>query len=158
MKKEIILKGSSFILRPYKMNDGESVVKILSNEKVSGGISSKKPYLYTIENFKLFWEQQKSVEKPTYLAIEIKGDFAGSISLDIDNNELATLGYWLDEKYWRKRIITEAIDLIIKYGSENFPIKKIIAEVHDNNPASKKVLINNGFIEDNGGVFVKMLK
>lgn len=158
MKKEIILKGSSFILRSYKDSDGKSVVKILSNEKVSGGISSKKPYSYTIENFKLFWEQQKNVEKPTYFAIEIEGDFVGSISLDLDNNESATLGYWLDEKYWGKGIITEAIKLIIKYGADNFLLNKVIAEVHDNNPASKKVLTNNGFIEDNGGVFIKMLK
>ena len=158
MKKEVILKGKGFILRPYKKSDGEFVVKILNNEKVSSGISAKKPYLYSIENFNKFWGKIKNVNKLTYFAIEIKEKFVGSISLDLNEKGLATLGYWLDEEYWGKGIITEAISLIIEYGMKNFSIEKIVAEVHDNNPASKKVLINNGFINNNGGVFIKMLK
>lgn len=158
MKKEIILKGKGFVLRSFNENDGNSVVKILSNENVSRGISSKKPYSYTIDNFKAFWEQQKNIEVPTYLVIDIDGKLVGSVSLDLGSKGFATLGYWLDEKYWGKGIVTKAIDLTIKYGIDNFLLNKVIAEVHDDNPASKKVLTNNGFVEDIGGVFVKILK
>ena len=157
MKKEVVLKGKGFILRPLKEDDGGSVVRILNNEKVSSGISNKKPYAYTNADFKQTFERIKQEEKTTDFAIEIEGKFAGSISLDLEGENSATLGYWLDEKYWGKGIITKAIDLMIKYGKENLSLKKIVAKVHNDNPASKKVLIKNSFVESDDNVFVKSL-
>jgi RimJ/RimL family protein N-acetyltransferase len=57
----------------------------------------------------------------------------------------ATLGYWLGEDFWGRGIMTEAVAAFIDFCFENFPLRRVSAEVFANNPASARVLEKAGF-------------
>jgi len=50
------------------------------------------------------------------------------------------MGYWLGEEFWGRGIMTEAVTAVTDFCFENFPLRRISAEVFANNPASARVL------------------
>lgn len=64
----------------------------------------------------------------------------------LDNK--AEIGYELREDYWRKGIMTEALETIIKYGFINLKLNRISAEVDCENVASYNLLLKLGFIKE----------
>src|SRR5258707_14200094 len=80
--------------------------------------------------------------------IEIDGVAVGGIGVhpgeDV-HRHTATVGYWLGEEFWGRGIMTEAVPAVIDFCFENFPLRRISAEVFANNPASARVLEKAGF-------------
>ena len=73
----------------------------------------------------------------------------GTIDLrdhDYFSHEVYEIGYSLDDKYWNKGIVTEALNKVIDYAFGELKIKRLIASHSENNIASQKVLEKNGFI------------
>lgn len=60
-------------------------------------------------------------------------------------NHRANIGYDLQQKYWNKGYITEALSAIIQFGFKELDINRIEAEVMQGNPGSDKVLEKLGF-------------
>ena len=77
--------------------------------------------------------------------IEIDGVAVGGIGVhpgeDV-HRHTATMGYWLGEEFWGRGVMTEAVT---DFCFENFPLRRISAEVFANNPASARVLEKAGF-------------
>lgn len=59
----------------------------------------------------------------------------------------AEIGYELAKQHWRKGIMTEALQAIIKFGFERIELKKIVARVMVENTASMKLLEKLGFVD-----------
>jgi ribosomal-protein-alanine N-acetyltransferase len=59
-----------------------------------------------------------------------------------------TIGYDLNEKFWGRGIISEAIKAIVDFGFETLKIHRIEANVGPDNKASQKVLEKNGFLKE----------
>ena len=57
----------------------------------------------------------------------------------------ATVGYWLGEQFWGRGVMTEALTAVTDFCFDNFPLRRIAAEVFANNPASARVLEKAGF-------------
>ena len=80
--------------------------------------------------------------------IEIEGAAVGGIGVhpgeDV-HRHTATVGYWLGEEFWGRGIMTEAVTAVTDFCFENFPLRRISAEVFANNPASARVLEKAGF-------------
>ena len=55
------------------------------------------------------------------------------------------MGYWLGEKFWGRGIMTEVVTAVTDFCFDNFPFRRISAEVFANNPASARVLEKAGF-------------
>jgi RimJ/RimL family protein N-acetyltransferase len=51
----------------------------------------------------------------------------------------------LGEDFWGRGIMTEAVTAITNFCFDNFPFRRISAEVFANNPASARVLEKAGF-------------
>ena len=153
------IECGNFVLRPFTENDAEKIVKILNNPKVREKLGKNLPNPYTNESFRVFFDKIKDDIETTYFVIDKNGELIGSISIDLEDNAAARLGYWLDEKYWGMGIMTKTIDEIIKYGKNRFFLKRIYADTLDNNIGSEKVLIKNGFnIDINSGSYIKMVE
>lgn len=60
-----------------------------------------------------------------------------------------TIGYRLNETYWHRGITTEATRLMINYLSRDMKVKTLKAYVMPENIYSQKVLLRNGFTEEN---------
>lgn len=63
-------------------------------------------------------------------------------------NYRAEIGYMLLPEYHGKGIITEAINVVVKYGFEKMKLHSIEAIIDPENYASEKVLQKNGFVKE----------
>lgn len=134
-------------LRPFTLEDLESLVKYANNPKIAGNLTNQFPYPYTKEHGKRFIEMAMSHQPTRIFTIEIHGEAAGGIGIHPQSDvycKNAELGYWLAEPYWGNGIITSAIKQMIEYGFSNFDIIRIYARPFSTNMASQKVLEKAG--------------
>ena len=81
-------------------------------------------------------------------AIEVDGEAAGSIGLFLGSDvyrRSAELGYWLGEPFWRKGIMTKAVQLMCEEAFRRYKLVRIYAEPFSTNLASRGVLEKAGF-------------
>lgn len=137
-----------YILRPWHIDDLESLVEHANNFKIAKFLTDGFPNPYTLKNGKAFIEIVTKIEKNHFLAIEVEGKAVGGIGISLQSDVMrknAELGYWLGEKYWGLGIVTEAIAEIVKMAFNKYDIIRIYARPFGNNFASQKVLEKNGF-------------
>ncbi len=83
--------------------------------------------------------------------------FMGGIGLRLNTRfNHAELGFWIGEPFWNNGYVTEATGKILEFGFERIRLHKIFATHFINNPASGKVMENNGMIKE--GELVDHLK
>jgi len=144
---QLVLKSCT--IRPWRLDDAESLVKHANNRKVWLALRDLFPHPYTIQDAHEFL-QKKITEQPAInFCIEIDGAAVGGIGIRVGEDvhrHTATLGYWLGEKFWGHGIVTEAVAALSDFCFENFPLRRISAEVFANNPASARVLEKAGFV------------
>ena len=63
-------------------------------------------------------------------------------------NHRCEIGYMILKEYWGKGIISEAIDVVLKYGFEDLNMHSIEAVIDPDNVASEKVLLKNNFVKE----------
>jgi ribosomal-protein-alanine N-acetyltransferase len=62
--------------------------------------------------------------------------------------DMVTIGYFLAQPYWGKRIASEAVSKLIEFLFEKVNVNRIQAEVMPANEVSKKILLKNGFVKE----------
>ena len=75
----------------------------------------------------------------------VNGKFAGNIGLSESKKGVYELGYMVLREYRGKKVATNAINKIIKFGFEKLKLSKILAKTYFENKVSQKVLIKNKF-------------
>ncbi len=138
----------SFSLRPWAMDDLESLVKFANNKNIANYMTNKYPHPYTKENGIQFIEFASKQNPQNILAIEIKGQAVGGIGIHPQDDihcKNAELGYWLAEPFWGQGITTKAIIKMVDYSFMNFDITRIFARPFGTNSASQRVLEKAGF-------------
>lgn len=139
----------NFTLRPWNINDLDSLVSNANNKKIAQYMTDQFPHPYTIEKGKAFIEFATKGSPLHIFAIDINGKAVGGIGvhpqMDIQCKN-AELGYWLAESFWGKGIVTKAIGQMIDYGFKNFDIDRIFARPFGTNKGSQRVLEKSGFV------------
>lgn len=139
----------NFTLRPWNINDLDSLVSNANNKKIAQYMTDQFPHPYTIEKGKAFIEFATKGSPLHIFAIDINGKAVGGIGvhpqMDIQCKN-AELGYWLAEPFWGKGIVTKAIGQMIDYGFKNFDIDRIFARPFGTNKGSQRVLEKSGFV------------
>ncbi|QEM10069.1 GNAT family N-acetyltransferase [Mucilaginibacter rubeus] len=145
------IKGSKFILRPWRLTDAASLQRHANNINVARFLFDRFPHPYTKADAERWVLAHQSKAVVTNLAIVIDDNAVGAIDFkqgDDIYRKSASIGYWLGEQYWGRGIATEAIRLIIPYAFYNFDIIRIQATVNGNNLASMRVLEKAGFTKE----------
>ena len=147
MKREVILKGKGFIIRPYRKDDYISIAENANNQKIAKNLSNSFPSPYTEKDAKEWVTKAiKSNKKnvPNFV-IDVDGKAVGTIGSMTQTSFMMSFGYWLGEKYWGKGIISEAVKLYLKHCFKTYKnIQRIEAFTFPWNKASQKVLLKNG--------------
>lgn len=137
-----------FILRPWRIDDLESLVEHANNNNIAKFMTDGFPFPYTLEKGKTFIEMATNFNPTRFYAIIVDGKAVGGIGIhpqaDIQKNN-AELGYWLSEKFWGKGIMTQAIKQMIEIGFRDFEINRIFARPFGTNGASQRILEKAGF-------------
>jgi len=138
-----------FKLRPWHINDLNSLVKYANNPNIAKYLTDGFPHPYSKENGKTFIKNATISDPIHIFAIDINGEAVGGIGIhpqmDIHKKN-AELGYWLAEPFWGEGIMTKAIKQIVDFAFSTFDINRVFARPFGNNPGSQKILKKNGFI------------
>jgi Acetyltransferases, including N-acetylases of ribosomal proteins len=135
-------------IRPWRLDDAESLVKHANNRKVWLALRDLFPHPYTIHDAHEFLQRAISEQPTTNFCIEVNAAAAGGIGIRLGQDvhrHSAELGYWLGEDSWRRGIMSEAVAALADFCFDNFPLRRIYAEPFSNNPASARVLEKAGF-------------
>ncbi|MEO6304536.1 MAG: GNAT family N-acetyltransferase [Bacteroidia bacterium] len=138
----------NFSLRPWSVNDLDSLVKFANNKDIAKFMTDKFPHPYTKENGKQFIEFVIKDAPHHILAITVNDEAIGGIGIHPQTDiqcKNAELGYWLAKPFWGQGIITKAIVQMVDYGFMNFDITRIYARPFGTNTASQRVLEKTGF-------------
>ena len=135
-------------IRPWRMDDAESLAKHANNRKVWLSLRDKFPHPYTSEDARKFLEATVKFEPITDFCIEVSRAVGGiGIHLGIDvHRQTAELGYWLGQEFWARGIMTEAVGAFSDFCFDTFSLRRIYAEPFANNRASARVLEKAGFV------------
>src|SRR5213593_922881 len=137
------------VIRPWRLDDAESLTKHANNRKVWLGLRDLFPHPYTIDDAHEFLQKKITEQSPINFCIEIDGAAVGGIGIHLGHDvhrHTATLGYWLGEDFWGRGIMTEAVAALTDLCFELFRLRRISAEVFANNPASARVLGKTSFV------------
>lgn len=136
-------------IRPWWLDDAESLARDANNRRVCRALRDTFPHPYTIKDAHEFIREAIADQSATKYCIEINGRAVGGIGVHLGpdvHRHTATVGYWLGEEFWGRGIMTEAVTAVTDFCFDNFPLRRISAELFANNPASARVLEEAGFI------------
>lgn len=153
-----VLETERFYLRQIGITDAASMFHYFSKDEVTK--------YYDLDTFKSIeeakgliqrFEQRFTDHKAIRWGIAIKGtnQLVGSCgfhSLEPEHFKVE-IGYELSPEHWRKGVMTEVLERIIKFGFNDMELNRIEAFYDPENVASKKVLAKVGFKEE--GVLVE---
>lgn len=137
-----------FKLRPWHMNDLDSLIKYANNAAIAKNMTDLFANPYTHENGKKFLDMATNDNPLKRMAIDVNGEAIGGIGIHPQTDircKNAELGYWLAEPFWGKGIISKAIPQMTDHGFKTFNITRIFAVPFGTNIASQKALEKAGF-------------
>ncbi len=120
-----------FELEEWSEAHVQSVAKYANNEKIAGRLRDSFPYPYTSEDALWFIRDCMEKEGKTQFgrAIMVNNEAVGSISILFGEDvycRSAELGYWLGEPFWRKGIMTEAVQKMCEEAFRRYKLIRIM--------------------------------
>lgn len=138
-----------FTLRPWSMDDLDSLVKNANNFNIAKFMTNGFPHPYNAENGKMFITFANQDATKHILAIDVAGQAIGGIGIHLQTDihcKNAELGYWLAEPFWGHGIITKAISQMVDFAFNTYNINRVFARPFGTNKASQRVLEKAGFV------------
>jgi RimJ/RimL family protein N-acetyltransferase len=114
------------------------------------------PFPYTAESadawLALVAKITEEQGQPTQFAIRTADEAligaCGFNDFQVGKSHRAEVGYWLAKPFWGRGIVTAAVQRMCRYAFEEFGLAKITAYVFTSNPASARVLVKCGFLQE----------
>ena len=95
--------------------------------------NNRKYYFFCVENIK---------------TKEYIGEVGYNVILDTPFGKMATLGYYIKEKYWNNGYTTEAVNKILEYAFVKNNVYRFIGECIKENIGSEKIMQKCGMIKE----------
>jgi|SRR4051794_4600938 ribosomal-protein-alanine N-acetyltransferase len=136
-------------LRPWRLDDAQSLARHANNRKICLAVRDLFPHPYMIQHAQEYLQRATTEQPEMKFCIEIEHAAVGGIGVHPGQDvyrHTATVGYWLGEQFWGRGVMTEALTAVTDFCFDNFPLRRISAEVFANHPASARVLEKAGFI------------
>lgn len=138
--------GLKVTLRPWREEDAPRLAELLNDPQVLANLAATMPYPYTVEHAADFISRALQPGMMQY-AVCVGGEVVGNIGA-VDRGPEIELGYYIGRAHWNRGIATRALALVLE---KLRPLgKPVSAHVFAFNPASAKVLRNNGFNKRSG--------
>lgn len=145
------LCGDGFVLRRWRHEDLDALVRHANDERVARGLSDRFPCPYRRVDGEAFLAGRAVDLAEPLFAIEVAGEAVGGIGARPGRGERqhgAEFGYWLGASHWGRGVMTRVVAVFAPWLMAELDLLRLQATVMDNNPASARVLLNNGFSEE----------
>jgi len=141
--------GERIILRPWTDDDVESLIEISKGVWMIDNLKNNYSSPMTTDEAKEFIDYRKeNTDKKIAFAIELDGKAIGNICVFAQEgiySKSAELTFWLNDNYWNRGIMTNAVKTIVQYAFSIMPVVRIYSEPYSRNIGSKIVLRRSGF-------------
>lgn len=161
----VSIEGEKCYVRTFQEKDARSLTSLVSRNKYFWSTYEplNRPEYYTVDT------QYKKIQESLYLmgsqreftfGIYVPGtnDLIGHIALYAVKRlpySSAFVGYAMDETFAGKGIVTEAVELVVRFAFEQIGLHRVEAYVAPENKASIRVLEKAGFQQE--GLLRKLL-
>jgi RimJ/RimL family protein N-acetyltransferase len=145
------LQLSTCIVRSWTVSDAEALHKHANNRAVSAQLRDRFPFPYGLEQARSFISWVGSQASPTVWAIEVDGEAAGAIGIELQSDVervSAEIGYWLGEGAWGRGIATEALVAVTAEVFRQFDLTRLYAVPFADHTASVRVLEKAGYVRE----------
>jgi len=141
----VVLETQRLILRAPQLVDAKAVAALANDRRVAEN-TSRIPFPYREADAES-WIATANVtpDNKTYLVTLTDGTVIGSCRLDLDEEPMPDIGYWLGTPYWGKGYATEAVRALIDHAFADMDHKAVHSSVRVTNPDSRRVLEKCGF-------------
>lgn len=139
------------VIRPWREADAESLHRHADNRNVSMQLRDRFPFPYGLQQARTFLGWISKQPSPTVWAIEVDGEAAGGIGIELHNDVervSAEIGYWLGEAHWGKGIATEALIAVTAEAFKRYDITRLYAVPFADHAASVRVLEKAGYVRE----------
>lgn len=147
--QSVTLTTERLVLRPFMETDAEAVFACCQNPNL-GSNAGWPPHRTPEESRKILHSVFIGQEGIWAIILKETQQLIGSVGIIADpkreNSQVRMLGYWLDEEYWGKGLMTEAVQAVLKYGFEELKLSLVTATCYPHNKRSQHVLKKNGFV------------
>lgn len=140
----MILTTKRLLLRGPKQDDLEQMFAIYSDPQAMRYWSTALHENRDVTQAMLDRRLAAWATGPANFHIEIEGQYIGNAGGARDDDEI---GFMLDPRYWRQRIVTEAMSAVIPYLWKTTDHAQLTADADPNNAASCGLLRSLGFRE-----------
>ncbi len=143
--------GGSGIVRVWRRDDRDSLLRHADNANVARYLSLRFPNPYTPADADAWFAFVESQEDPDAWAIEVDGEAVGGIGLRRGAAEFAhsaELGYWLGQAHWRRGIVAAAVRVTLPFAMARWNLARITAYANPRNIGSVHVLEGAGFVRE----------
>lgn len=144
-------------IRPQKVSDAKRFYEILSNPNfiyfsaAPKSLADEKKYLK--ENKK----RRKNNTGWNYTILYNNEIIGGvGVSINFHRNHIGEIGYFLDEKFWRRGITSKAVKMMEKICFNKLKLTRIEIVMRPENKASEKVAIKNKYKKE--GLLKKLIR
>jgi len=140
---------SRCVVRPWVDEDAASLHRHANARAVSLHLRDRFPYPYGMEQARSFLSWIGSQPTPTVWAIEVDGEAAGAIGIELRSDVervSAEIGYWLGESVWGRGIATEALIAVTADVFSRFDLTRLYAVPFADHAASVRVLEKAGYV------------
>ena len=151
MQKVIILSGKRLTLRPVRPSDAPLFQHHITQKTISQWMFSlPKPYPPNgaIQHIRKSRRQMKKGTDYSF-AILLNKQLIGTIGLhEIDpTHKGAKIGYWLAQDYWGRGLMSEALQLVLRFAF-SLGLHRVYASAFVHNHPSRRVLEKAGFHQE----------
>lgn len=149
---DVQLRGDGFMLRRWQPTDLAALLRHAADPAIHRGLSDRFPHPYTRADGEAFLAGRVVDFAAPVLAIEIGGEACGGIGVRHtgagERVHAAELGYWLGRSHWNRGVMRRVVATYVPWVMAALELTRVQASVLDINPASARVLLANGFIEE----------
>lgn len=149
---DVRLTGTRITLAsPIDMRHAEEIAALANDIEIRDSIGAHSfPHPYSVDNAREFIDRNREMGNTVFamdFLILYQNRPAGVIGLSDINylDRKAHIGYWVGKQFRRKGIATEATGLVVGYAFTALKLRRLQTKVLEDNVASMKVLVNNGF-------------
>jgi RimJ/RimL family protein N-acetyltransferase len=131
------------VVRDWRPTDLASLVRHANNRNIWINLRDRFPSPYEEIHGHQFLAHVAKLSPPTVWAIEVEGEAAGGIGLEMMTDVervSAELGYWLGEQHWGRGIMTDVVRALTDELFRTFDLTRIFALPFADNVGSIRVL------------------
>lgn len=151
LRVPLALSIPGVVVREWREDDVATLVREANNRNVSRQLRDRFPFPYEAAHGAGFVRWAISQAPRTVWAISVDDEAVGGIGVELGRDVervSAEIGYWLGEPFWRRGIVTSALEMVTPHLLATFGLSRIFALPFTGNAASVRVLEKAGYVRE----------